>query len=107
MENVRSGGVKLLFLLQILSLGQSLSAAALDDDNEHDDEADQSHDDDGEQPGLSSFSEQLRFLDLIHSARLVVGTTENIIGLLENIPIIRKYFMISKNILTIRKYFHI
>ena len=85
MENIRSGGVNLLFLLQILSLGQSLSAAALDDDNEQDDEADQSHDDDGEQPGLSSFSEQLRFLDLIHSARLVVGTTENIIGLLENI----------------------
>ena len=96
MQNVRSGGVKLFFLLQILSLGQSLSAAALDDDNEHDDEADQSHDDDGEQPGLSSFSEQLRFLDLIHSARLVVGTTENIIGLLENILSFRKYFRIKE-----------
>ena len=62
MEDVWPRGVELRLLAQVFPLGQPPPAAALEQEDESDEGADQDHDDDGQQPGLAVSAENLRFL---------------------------------------------
>ena len=61
-KDVWSGGVKLGLLAEVFPLGQPASAAALEEEEEGNEGADQDNNDNCQQPGLTVSAENLGFL---------------------------------------------